>query len=479
MIRLSESRTLLHRQCPKCLWLHVHRPELAEDGAHTVVRISTSTEVGELARTLHPDEIIIDADDLSQALADTRRALQHGGRPIFDAILEIEGVRVRADLLLPESDGYRMVEVKSSRAGKPYHLEVAAVQTWVAERVGVAITRIEIAHIDNRFVYPDGEDYRGLLNHADVSAEVPSLLPEIPNWIGADRVTLVGGEPQIVGGGQCEALFPCPFFGSWMPAPEDKEFPPEILPRASALAAELRAEGYADLRAVPEGRLTHPRHLRVWCVTRLGQSERDPEASTALRRLPSPRFYLDFETIGFAIPRWAGIRPYQQIPFQWSCHVEVQPDVVLSLAFLADGTGDPRRDFAESLLAPLDPVALAQRCFASGLPAPQDGSGPIFVYNAGFERGRMLELAHTFPDLAPALLGAIQRLVDLLPIVREHCYHPDIRGSWSIKAVLPTIAAHLAYDALEVSEEGMAQEAYTEMLDPATPIKRRACREAE
>lgn len=171
MIRLSESRTLLHRQCPKCLWLHVHRPELAEDGAHTVVRISTSTEVGELARTLHPDEIIIDADDLSQALADTRRALQPGGRPIFDAILEIEGVRVRADLLLPESDGYRMVEVKSSRAGKPYHLEVAAVQTWVAERVGVAITRIEIAHIDNRFVYPDGEDYRGLLNHADVTVK--------------------------------------------------------------------------------------------------------------------------------------------------------------------------------------------------------------------------------------------------------------------------------------------------------------------
>lgn len=169
----------------------------------------------------------------------------------------------------------------------------------------------------------------------------------------------------------------------------------------------------------------------------------------------------------------------------WSCHVEVQPDVVLSLAFLADGTGDPRRDFAESLLAPLaplaplDPVALAQRCFASGLPAPQDGSGPIFGYNAGFERGRMLELAHTFPDLAPALLGAIKPLVDLLLIVREHYYHPDIRGSWSIKAVLPTIAAHLAYDALEVSEEGMAQEAYTEMLDPATPIKRRACREAE
>lgn len=129
MIRLSESRTLLHRQCPKCLWLHVHRPELAEVGAHTVVRISIGTELGELARTLHPDGILIDADDLSQALADTRRALQPGGRPFFEAILEIEGVRVRADLLLPESEGYRMVEVKSSPAVKPCDLEDAAVQT--------------------------------------------------------------------------------------------------------------------------------------------------------------------------------------------------------------------------------------------------------------------------------------------------------------------------------------------------------------
>lgn len=473
MIRLSKSRILLHRQCPKRLWLQVHRPELAEEATDAVARMATGTEVGELARALHPEGVLIAGDDLSQALRDTERALHLGKRPIFEATFEADGVLVRADLLLPERAGHRMVEVKSSTSVKPYHIEDAAVQAWVAERAGIALNRIEIAHIDNRFVYPGGEDYRGLLNHADVSAEVRSLLPAMPTWIGAARATLAGDEPQIVANGQCEDPFPCPFVGYCSPAPEDEGFPPEILPRAGALAAQLRAEGYTDLRAVPDGRLAHPRHLRVWRATRLGRPELDPEATAALAGLPYPRFHLDFETIGFAIPRWAGTRPYQQVPFQWSCHVEVQPEVVLPLAFLADGAGDPRRGFAESLVAALDPVALAQRCVASGLPAPDDGAGPIFVYNAGFERGRMLELAQAFPDLAPALHGAIERLVDLLPIAREHYYHPDMRGSWSIKSLLPTIAPHLAYDDLEVGDGGMAQEAYAEMLDPTTPTERR------
>lgn len=473
MIRLSKSRILLHRQCPKRLWLQVHRPELADDGANTVARMAAGTEVGEVARTLHPDGLLIDGDDLSDALAHTGRALRLGNRPIFEATFEADGVLVRNDLLLPEMAGYRMVEVKSSTSVKPYHIDDAAVQTWVAGRAGVAVTRIEIAHIDNSFVYAGGGDYRGLFAHADIGAEVRSLLPAIPEWIGAARATLASDEPRIAAGAQCDDPFPCPFSGYCSPEAGDEGFPPEILPRCGALAAHLRAEGYADLRAVPEGRLTHPRHLRVWRVTRQGRPELDPKAAVALADLPYPRFHLDFETIGFAVPRWAGTRPYQQVPFQWSCHVEVQPDVVLPLAFLADRAGDPRRDFAESLLEALDPVVLAQRCAASGLPSPARGAGPIFVYNAGFERGRMLELADAFPDLAPALHAAAERLVDLLPIAREHYYHADMRGSWSIKAVLPTIAPHLAYDDLAVGDGRMAQEAYAEILDPATPAERR------
>jgi hypothetical protein len=144
-----------------------------------------------------------------------------------------------------------------------------------------------------------------------------------------------------------------------------------------------------------------------------------------------------------------------QVPFQWSCHTETAKGMMTHCAFLADGQSDPRRPFAETLIEAVGTT------------------GPVFVYNAPFERSRMQELAEYYPDLAPALNAAIDRIVDLLPIAREHYYHPDMRGSWSIKAVLPTIAPDLAYDNLEVANGGMAQEAFAEIMQPETTPERR------
>ena len=157
----------------------------------------------------------------------------------------------------------------------------------------------------------------------------------------------------------------------------------------------------------------------------------------------------------FVVPIWAGTRPYAQVPFQWSCHVEEEASVISHREFLADGTGDPRREFAETLVEVLG------------------NAGPIFVYSP-FECTCMRELANNFPDQALALNAAIGRVVDLLPIARNHYCHPEMRGSWSIKAVLPTIAPDLAYDNLAVSDGGIAQVAFGEILQPETTPERRA-----
>ena len=112
------------------------------------------------------------------------------------------------------------------------------------------------------------------------------------------------------------------------------------------------------------------------------------------------------------------------LPFQWSCHIESDIGELVHQEFL-DTTGiPPMRGFIESLLRAVGK------------------SGPIFVYSA-FEKSRLNELASRFADLQPAVQQVIERLVDLLPITRQYYYHPDMRGSWSIKAVLPTIAPNL------------------------------------
>lgn len=101
--------------------------------------------------------------------------------------------------------------------------------------------------------------------------------------------------------------------------------------------------------------------------------------------------------------------------------------------------------------------------------------GAIVVYHAAFERGVLNGLAETFPDLAHSLPAALDRVVDLEPVVRDHYYHRDMRGSYSVKKVLPTHVPQLAYDTLgEVRSGDGARAAYAEAIRPATTPARRA-----
>lgn len=451
---LSKSRLLAHQQCPRRLWLQTYRPELAEETG--VARLAAGEHVGEVARRLYPDGVLIDGEDLGQALRDTQHGLQQPPRPLFEATVESDGVLIRADLLLPEGGAWRAVEVKSATRVKEYHLTDAAVQSWVLQHSGLPISRIEIAHIDRDFVYAGGGDYHSLFRHVDVTETTHDLRTQVPDWVNAARRTLTGADPQTPPGPQCHDPFDCPFLDHCVPPIDDAVIPPEILPWGGRLAAALRAEGYQDLRDVPADRLSNRRHQRVWQAARDDQPVLDAEARTTLASLGWPRYHIDFETIQFAVPIWPGTRPYDQVPFQWSCHREGASGAVAHNAFLAEGNGDPQRAFAESLLATLG------------------NAGPILVWHAAFERTRLLELAAAYPDLAQDLHAVIARIVDLLPLARAHYYHPDMRGSWSIKAVLPTIAPELSYDGLEVGDGGMAQAAFLELLHPETPSPRSA-----
>lgn len=453
-VSLSKSKILLHRQCPKRLWLQIHKPELAEVDPSAEARFRDGNKVGDIARKLYPGGDFIDTLNRQEALDRTAADLKAGGKPIFEAAFLHDNVLVRADLLVPEKTGYRLVEVKSSTKVKDYHLEDITVQTWVMQQAGLMPKQCMVAHIDNAFVYPGKGKYQGLLKEVAVDAEVEARIDEVPLWIEqAVKTVAKRKEPNIAPGEQCSEPFTCDFANYCSPPETDVEYPVEILPYGAKMAAQLRAEGYRDLRKVPVKKLTNPKHIRVHRVTKSGKAELDQEALDVVRGLGYPRYYLDFETIAFAVPIWAGTSPYKQIPFQWSCHIEKADGTLTHKEFLDVSGNDPRRAFAESLIK------------AVGT------KGPIVVYNAPFEGSRMKELAAAFPDFAPKLLAAVDRLFDLLPLAREHYYHPAMKGSWSIKAVLPTIAPELDYSNLTVAHGGMAQDAYLDLIGIELPVK--------
>jgi hypothetical protein len=211
------------------------------------------------------------------------------------------------------------------------------------------------------------------------------------------------------------------------------------------------------MRQVPDD-LLNTKQQRVKHQTLAGHAWFDARgAAGALQEHKAPLYFLDFETIQFAVPRWAGTRPYEQLPFQFSLHRLMPDDSLEHESFLDLSGADRTAAFADSLI---------KEC---GL------QGPVFVYNAGFERGRMKELGMRYRRYQAALAQLAERVVDLLPIVEAHYYHPSQEGSWSIKKVLPAMVPDLRYDQLEgVRDGGAAMEAYLEATSPTTDAERKS-----
>lgn len=466
MRTLSKSKLLAFRQCPKRLWLEVHQPEACEDSGATQASYATGHQVGDIARQLYDPQQrgqLIDpqAEGLDAAFARTQALLQSpSAQPIFEAGFRAEGALAFADVLLPAGKKqWRMVEVKSSTSVKDYHRDDAAVQSFLARACGVPLQSIALAHIDNGWTYPGDGDYQGLLVEEDLTEEAFARADEVRGWIASAQAVLAHkAAPPIATGGQCHDPYDCGFIAYCQSQEPQAVYPIHWLPRpGSALKAHVAEHDTTELRDVPDD-LLNPTQQRVKAATLSGQPFFDQHATAqALAAHKLPGYFLDFETIQFAVPIWPGTRPYQQIPFQFSLHRLGRTGRATYQAFLDLSGGNPALAFAQALIA-----ACGQR-------------GPVFVYNAAFETTRIRELAERYPRLAPALHAINERVVDLLPVAREHYYHPSQQGTWSIKAVLPALCPDLRYDALDgVQDGGAAQQAYLEAIAPTTSAARKA-----
>lgn len=445
------------RQCPKKLWLLTYKLELA-DWSKAQAVFETGHGVGDIARQQYGAGPVMEIRAGAEAaVALTSECMARGQPHIYEAAFIHEGVLVMADVLERVNEAppwrYRLVEVKSSTSVKDIYLDDVAVQSWVMQGSGCALNGMSIAHINKQFVYSGANDYRGLLIEASVDEPVALRRLEVAQWVNDSKTVLAGDEPAIGIGEHCHYPYTCPFLNYCTPK-NQPEYPLSCLPYPDSIVEGLEAEGYRDLRDIPEGRLIKDKHLRVWQMTRTGKPFLDLDAVEAIHVLPYPRYYLDFETIAFAVPCWVGTRPFQALPFQWSLHREDADGTLHHEEFL-DTTGkNPMRTCMSALLDALG------------------ADGPIMVYSS-YESRMLKEMAAFLPELAQRLLAVRERLFDLLPLMRAHYYHPAMKGSWSIKAVLPTIAPDLDYSTLAVSDGGDAQAAYLEMVAPQTLQSRR------
>jgi hypothetical protein len=419
-------------------------------------------EVGAIAQATYgtSESVEIPFDRKMSPMVDATRELLAGVArfPIFEATFEYDDILVRADALIPDGDDWRLVEVKASTSVKDYHVLDCAIQEWVLRNAGIRLTSVSLAHINNRFVYQGDGNYDGLLIEHDLTGEVSTVDPRVEDLIIAARNAISGSMPRVAVGGHCSKPYDCAFQGyCW---PTDARYPVAGLRGSKAKLGEYVAAGCRDIRDVRADDITAATQLRIHEVTCKGRPEILDGARDVLSSLPYPRYYLDFETIGPAIPIWAGTRPYAAVPVQWSCHID-------------DGTDDgsyQRMRHEEFLdLSGKPPM----RALAEALIECLGDAGPVLMYT-NYEEGVIRGLSEMFPDLAKDLQKIINRLFDLFPVVKDHYYHPDMLGSWSIKAVLPTINPAMDYGKLEGIQEGTAaSNGFLEAIDPETDMVRK------
>jgi hypothetical protein len=452
---LSKSRLISAWQCPKKLHLEKHHPELAVITPQMESMFAGGHAVGDVAKQLYgtADSVEV-AFDFKKMEAETAALIEGGADfPIFEATFRHENVLVRVDVLIPDGDGWRFIEVKASTSVKDYHVLDCAIQDWVLRNSGIDVTSISLAHINNQFVYAGDENYAGLLVENDLTAEVRTLEPGVVDLLGKARDAVTGPMPDINVGPQCSKPYDCQFQSyCW---PSDTKYPITGLGGSKARLGEYVALGARDILDVDEASITAATQQRIYRVTCKGEPEILDGARREIAALPYPRYYLDFETIGPGVPIWPGTRPYAAIPVQWSCHIEEKGGEIRHEEFLDLSGAPPMRALAEKMIASLG------------------DSGPVLMYT-NYEQKVIEGLAELLPDLAEPLSKIINRLWDLYPVVKDNYYHPDMLGSWSIKAVLPTINPRMDYKKLEGIAEGTgASDGFIEAINPDTDLIRK------
>jgi hypothetical protein len=425
---LTKSRYVQSVRCARLAWLAEHNPDVLE---RTSAHMLEGQRVGEFARTLYPDGILVKGEN---ALEQTQAALATG-KPVFEATFQVNNEFCKVDILVPTSAGYEVLEVKSSTSVKPDHKSDVSFQANLLTKAGLNVTRAAVVHVNKDFRKRGPIDPNEFFTLEDVHVEDTSK-----QTANALRV-LASDDPRTPIGSQCgtsgkRSECPAKAF-CWQFLPDDNVLQ---LYHDKKIGFALLDEGVQTITAVPDGRL-EGRHLIQQEALKTNAPVIDEKPLRIfLDKLVFPLYFFDLETIGPAMPLHDGAKPYQAIPFQFSLHVLEENGTVTHHEFLAD-KHEPRRGFANAL-------------------AFLGETGTILAYNAGFEKGVLRDLAVWDEELAPRIDAINSRFVDLIdPFKQFWYYHPAQQGSCSLKAVLPALTG-ISYEHLDIKKGDVAASEY-------------------
>ena len=442
---LSKSLYVRGLQCEKSLWLKKKKPEVLQapdDGAQAV--FDTGTSVGELACELFGGgERIEYTGNFNTQMTKTKELIERGTKVIYEATFCFDGILVMVDILCVGDDGLIINEVKSSTSVKEVYIDDASIQYYVISSLGYKVSAVNIIHIDNSYVRGEKLDLEKLFHTEDVTEQIIQKQAEIPQILNKfEEILSRNVEPEVDIGPHCSDPYHCDAWEyCWC---EQRGIPEYSIFNISRLRSDKKFDLYKngvvkfeDIKDLDKFNASQQIQIR----SELSQEQIiDKDAiKEFLKTLSYPLYHLDFETFQQAVPEFVGLRPYEQIPFQFSIHKEDGKGNLEHFEFLAEAGADPRYELALNLIKFI----------------PQDAC--VLAYHASFEKGVIENLATLFPQLSSHLMNIHSNIKDLeIPFAKKFYYHPKMCGSSSIKKVLPAIVPSFesAYSSLDLIHNG-------------------------
>lgn len=423
---LTKTGYLNFLKCPQEFWLEYHQPllfakEITLEHEHLRQQgYAVEQLVKQLARFQPNQQIAVD----------------------FQRTFQSADVAARSDIVVTDkSNGeVEIYEIKSSSSVKEEHYDDVAFQKVVAQRTGAVVRRLHVIAINGEYVRQGEIDVEQLFTITDVTETVDLRLAETEDQIKRAFEYLDSTPvPSLVE--YCvDKKLDCEFIKMNFPGlPEYTVFDISFLKHDKR--RQLLADGIIDIIDIPDDFPLSPKQRAQVQAAKSREVIIDrAEIAKRMTEWEYPLHFLDYETFAYAIPQFDGIKPFQQMCFQYSLHTIDRPGAQLRHSeYLSRGNDGPPRSVAEHLR---DSMA--------------GGIGTVFVWYETFEKGRNTEMAEMFPDLADFFNEVNAKTYDLMKIFSENLYvHPEFKGKTSIKKVLPVLVPSLSFKDLGISE-GMA-----------------------
>lgn len=459
---LTKSDFVKFIQCTKYLWLYKHRKDLLPEEVDKNLQkiFDEGYEVEKLANNLFPNAVNAQVEGFGQSIAITLDLMRKKTPSIIQPTISANNLFCRGDIVKYNGDGsWDIYEVKSSTEVKETHIYDLAFQKICFQKAGYRINKLHVIFVNKEYVRQGEINANEFLKFEEVSEQVEYILKEMGERIEEALETIKQKEePNVRILKQCRTPYECTFLNyCWKDIPKSSIY--DISRNLNETKLNMLIdEGIIRIKDIPDGVLKSEMDLKHHHVAKHDTVHIEKEnIQTELNSLEYPLYFLDYETYSSAVPLFDGTCPYQQVPFQYSLHVQKEPGGPLEhYEYLAHEFEEPSRKLAEHLSKRIGE------------------KGSVIVWYAPFEKGRNSEMGEMHPEFAEFFNNVNARVYDLMMIFKNGYYvHKDFYCSASIKKVLPVVVPELSYEHLGIKEGATALNSWGEMIKRDTPDERK------